>query len=78
MAKKKSKQEDDYYAEKVNFSDDPEDSFYATGKKKTKVKTHFKKELIWGFQWWEVGVLILECLLLLYALFVLLGLLPLL
>ena len=77
MAKKKS-QNEDYYAERVNFSDDPEDSFYSTSKKKKVVKKEFNKELIWGFQWWEIGVLVLEAALIVYAVLVLLGLVPLL
>jgi hypothetical protein len=85
MAKKKSskktvKQSGDYYAEGVNFSDDPADSFYATGegvKKRKRSTTSFNKELIWGFQLWELAVLFIEAVLLVYAILVLLGVLPL-
>ena len=68
--------EKDFYSEDVNFSDDPEDSFYSTSpKKKSK---GLQKELVWGFQWWEIVVLVGWILLLIYIVLVLLGMLPLL
>jgi len=82
--KKSAKRSSDYYSEGVNFSDDPADSFYATSedgkpskRRKNTTSSSFNKELIGGFQLWEIGVLAIEALLLIYAILVLLGVLPL-
>ena len=80
MAKKKSKKKgNDFYSEGVNFSDDPEDSFYATEEeddittiKKSSSKTFF------GFLPWEILVLIIELALVIYLVLVLLAKVPLL
>lgn len=73
------KKETDFYSEGLNFSDDPEDSFYATkeNEETTQKKTSNKKELF-GFYTWEFAVIVIEIVLLVYFAFVLLGLAPLL
>lgn len=82
MARKKTskKQQTDFYSEGLNFSDDPEDSFYATSDDEettTKQKTSDKKE-VFGFYLWELAVLIGEVALVIYFALVFLGIVPLL
>ena len=83
MAKKKkktSKKESDFYLEEVNFSDDPEDSFYATSddEEGSLAKRDKGKTSLFGFYTWELLVLIGQLLLLIYLGLVLFGLAPLL
>lgn len=83
MARKKStkKQASDFYAEGTNFSDDPEDSFYATEDEDLQKKSSSKegnRKKFFGFYTWELLVVIGEILLVIYLFMVFLGLIPLL
>lgn len=79
MAKKKSKKkESDFYSEGVNFSDDPEDSFYATEEEDNlpNIKQSPKRTIL-GFLPWEILVLLIELALVIYLVLVLLSKVPL-
>ena len=81
MVKKKStKKITDFYSENVNFSDDPEDNFYAVDdaeEMQLGSKKQFSGQMYFGFYSWELIIIIGEVLLVLYLILVLLGKLPL-
>jgi len=70
------KQKEDFYSENTNFSDDPQDSFYATSDDEAPSKKHSKKQ-IFGFYKWELAVIIIEILLIIYILLVFAKIVPL-
>lgn len=83
MPRKKTtakKKDEDFYSNGLDFSDDPQDSFYATedddGHELAKHASGDKKTIL-GFYLWESGVLAIEILLVTYVILVFLGLAPL-
>lgn len=68
----------DFYAADDDFSDDPEDSFYSTNDEDLDAPNHPTrnrkvKTLWWGFTWWEILILIIEVVLLVYTILIIIG-----